>query len=923
MLVHDGQFVATLRASTHTQTDTITAQIGAMQATTHVEQITDLRPSLASGVVTLSLGKKRLDYDRPMQDFGRRGDHRDDRSSVRISGAGFATGATHGALLSGAYSTDHVLNQTASGASSLGCDTQVQDQRYIVYGDSSSYEAQAQFQDHLFLRLERDDNYALWGDYGTNEFAGPSQQFTALTREFHAFKANFQTGRVQTIGFYGSNVQGFQRDSLTPDGTGGYYFLSHRPLVYGSESITLELDDLTRPGTPLSVTPVARSTDYEIDYDRGTVLFRRPLQRTDVGLDGRVLARHVIATYQYQTTGKGTDVYGGRMQMHLNGGGLLGATLVRQNQGLRRFGLYGADFLLPLGAGGTIIGEAARSQNGSDVLGQVNGTAFRVEAQGKVGAVQMRAYARTVGTGFANDATTSFVPGQTRGGAQASLAVTPRTHLRAQVDYEADKGTAPTDPITLAGQLETGTTALPGPLVNNRLLSVSAGVEQQVGRADVSVDVINRRRQDFVHPDTVGGSSGQLETRFSLPLPPRLTLLAQSDVTLTRRPDAVEPDRSLVGVGYSVLPGVDLRLNQQFFGRGQFQGRRVTSSDTVVDRPWGDGSYTERFSITGGANGATMQQALGLGRRWTVAPGLRLDAAYERVGGALLGRTQAGPQSAQTYAPGQSAASLGINSAQSESMGLEYTKPSAYKASARLDNRTSAGGRNVVITAAAAGKVSASLTSLLDYEQAQASNPHLAALGRSVTLRAGLAYRDPQRDTWNALMRYEFRRNPAVTPDTLLVGSGAGSREQTFALEGIYAPQWQWEFYGKLALRESTSYLANDYVGSSRLTLAQTRATYRIHATMDILGEARWISEPGAGYGSRGAHLEAGYFLSPDLRLGLGYSFGRLDDRDFNGSQWSGGPTLALTAKVDQLFGGFGVQRAAFDPPASIKPAAK
>lgn len=48
-----------------------------------------------------------------------------------------------------------------------------------------------------------------------------------------------------------------------------------------------------------------------------------------------MLERRIVVTYQFQTTGKGADVFGGRLQMHLDGlgteGGLFGATFVRQN----------------------------------------------------------------------------------------------------------------------------------------------------------------------------------------------------------------------------------------------------------------------------------------------------------------------------------------------------------------------------------------------------------------------------------------------------------------------------------------------------------------------------------------------------------------------------------------------------------------
>lgn len=42
--------------------------------------------------------------------------------------------------------------------------------------------------------------------------------------------------------------------------------------------------------------------------------------------------------------------------------------------------------------------------------------------------------------------------------------------------------------------------------------------------------------------------------------------------------------------------------------------------------------------------------------------------------------------------------------------------------------------------------------------------------------------------------------------------------DHTFALETIYVPNWQWEFYGKYALRNSTSYLASDLAGASTVT---------------------------------------------------------------------------------------------------------
>ena len=454
-----GRFRAVLRAGVQAQTVRIRAALGGLEAFTSVEMTTHLRSSLATGVVDFRLGSRRSDYDRPLQDFI--SPDVSDASKLHGRTAVFATGKVGDYLFLGAYDSEHALNQTASGASSLGRDTQTREQPYPVYGDSSTAFALAQSRDNLALRLEHDQNYLMWGDYGTSEFAGRSQEFTAITRTFHALKANYQVGGLQATGFYGDNVQGFQRDTVAPDGTSGLYFLSHRPLVYGSESVFFELEDLNRPGTVLERTAPQRGVDYEIDYDRGTLLFHLPVLRTDVGPDGQALVRRIVTTYQYETGGGGTSVYGGRMQYGLVGGagraagGLLGVTFLRQNQGLQGFDLYGVDASLPLlGGRGRLIAEIAHSasRDSTGGTGNVTGSAYRLSAEASPArGVQVTAYLHSTGTGFSNDATTSFVPGQTRYGGEVATALSPTTRLRVQADHEDNKGVAPQPAATLAG----------------------------------------------------------------------------------------------------------------------------------------------------------------------------------------------------------------------------------------------------------------------------------------------------------------------------------------------------------------------------------------------------------------------------------------------------------------------------------------
>lgn len=303
----------------------ILAKISNLEAFTQIQFETNLRPSLVTGVVNLRLGRRGTDYYGSFREF-LPADH-DNGTQLDVDSAVFATGKIGDWLFTGAYNSDRPLNKDCNGNDHL-FRVQSCKQNYPVYGDDSKVEALTPSQDSLYLRFERsaripnaDPDFGMWGDYNTQEFARSSQEFTATNRQLHGFKANYNLGNLQVTGFYGNNVEGFQRDAIALDGTSGYYFLSRRLLVPGSENVFIELEELNRPGTMLKRQQLSRGADYEIDYDRGTLLFREPLLRTDVDNNGQVLVRRIVTTYQYESQGNGNNsIYGGRVQYNISRG---------------------------------------------------------------------------------------------------------------------------------------------------------------------------------------------------------------------------------------------------------------------------------------------------------------------------------------------------------------------------------------------------------------------------------------------------------------------------------------------------------------------------------------------------------------------------------------------------------------------------
>ena len=67
------------------------------------------------------------------------------------------------------------------------------------------------------------------------------------------------------------------------------------------------------------------------------------------------------------------------------------------------------------------------------------------------------------------------------------------------------------------------------------------------------------------------------------------------------------------------------------------------------------------------------------------------------------------------------------------------------------------------------------------------------------------------------------------------------------------------------------------------------------------------MRQSNSNFNEFGTLLELGYYMTPNLRLATGFSFGQATDIDFNGTRSRGGPYISISAKLDDLFG-FGKQ---------------
>jgi hypothetical protein len=940
--VKEGKFSAKLRATIDAQTVKIRATTLNLEGFTQAQFETSLRAGITTGVIDVRLGARGTDYYRNFRDFIPADGN--NSPSLSVTGQAFSTGKVGDWLFTGAYNSARSLNKSCGTENNLfrTITSATCDELYPVTGDASKVDVLTPSQDSVYAKFERSTGIAnslpdmvMWGDYNTSEFATKSQQFSATNRQLHGAKVNYNLGRnLQASAFYGDNVQGFQRDTIAPDGTSGYYFLSRRLTIGGSEQIAVETEELNRPGTVSKSEFLTRGTDYDVDYDRGTILLRRPLLRTSVDDRGNVMVNKIVATYQYYTPGASTNIFGGRLQYNLsrelNQESWLGTSLVQEQQGVRNFNLYGIDALIALSPTSNVTAEYAKSTNATSFDGRsVDGAAVRVEAQTKLSDnIQGRAFYRNAEAGFSNNATSSFVPGQSRYGADVTAKLSANTNVRLQVDRENNNGIAPAVLFpNLADVLAARSGAVPGTQLDNNLTTLTAGIQQKFGTATVDLDYVSRNREDRIAANNTGNSS-QMRSRLSVPVANNLTFNALNETALSSQQDTLYPNRTAFGLDWAAYQGVNVKLNQNFITGGQLANSAYTSLDIDANR-----KLASNTTVTGRYSLSPYQSvgAIGLQQGIVLAPGLKMDLAYERlIAGNTGGYTQtgAGQQFPQPYAPGQSGASVGLGSGNSYSVGVSYTDNPNYQANVKYEYRDSVNGSSSGINAGITGKVTPEFTALARYQQNAVANQVLSnssGLGSTSNLKLGLAYRNPVSDQINALLSYQYRRNPSTIPNDILPDAGSGSEDNTIAAEVIYAPNWQWELYGKYALRSGTTYLATNANASNSLSIGQLRATYRLGYSWDLVADGRIIRQPNQGYTETGLALELGYYLTPNLRLSGGYGLGRVDDPTIStGNRAASGAYLGFTIKVNELFNGFGLQK---DPPAqqqesAVKPLA-
>lgn len=423
---------------------------------------------------------------------------------------------------------------------------------YTLYGDSTAQGYDASSAEKLYLKLERDQFYALFGDYET----GLSQtQLSRYSRTLTGVKSEYRGEIVNFTGFASDTAQNFARDEIQGNGTSGLYRLTRGDIVINGEKIRIETRDRFRSEIIVESRQLQRHLDYDIDYSAGTVFFREPINSRDFNFNP------IFIVAEYETIGaadKELNV-GGRVGAQFFDGKLsAGASYVRDEASLGKTNLGGVDAKLKLTPDTELRVEGAKSDDQNATLNR-DGSAYLAEIEHHRGPFDALAYARRQAPGFGVNQQNAAESGTFKAGVDAQVRLSERVALQGQTYRQENLASRATRDVANA-RLE----------YRADLWGASAGAQFAQDEAITGEKAESRQA-------TVGANRSFFDKK--------LEVTAQGDLSLGGNNDSVDfPTRYQVGAAYAISDDVRLLAAHEITDGEAFDGSTTRLGLQVV--PW-------------------------------------------------------------------------------------------------------------------------------------------------------------------------------------------------------------------------------------------------------------------------------------------------------------------------------------------------
>lgn len=486
---------------------------------------------------------------------------------------------------------------------------------YTLFGDRTFQDQEAESRFPLYVKLERNTFQAVFGDFDTDL---SDTILGRYNRRLSGFKSVYEGENVSFSAFAAETNQGFNRQEIAADGTSGPYILDNAPLIRNSERIFVETRDRFRPNIIVNELPLTRFVDYDIDFDTGELIFRRPVNATDTGFNPNV----IVAEFETSAAVERNITAGGRVAARAFDGRVeVGATYVRE-EGDDTIAdavsqLVGVDITARLDQHTELHAEYARTRRDSAAeqnSGETDADALLIEVIRRQEALTVTGYYREDEAGFGLGQQSSATGGIRRFGAAATAEIGRAKKAASQsgashfVDGEAYREES----------LENG---------NSRTV-VEAAVRHEGPLFGASVGV--RSVSENLDADDNGPRRSHLLTSSLRKTFDQvgLTVSAAHEQPLGGDSDesTLFPQRTILGADKSIGNRATLNLRHEFLNGANASGQNTTVGVTV--QPWTGAQVTAATDFITQDSGRRLSATVGvdqtfrLSDNWTAGVGV-------------------------------------------------------------------------------------------------------------------------------------------------------------------------------------------------------------------------------------------------------------------------------------------------------------
>jgi uncharacterized repeat protein (TIGR01451 family) len=699
---------------------------------------------------------------------------------------------------------------------------------YPVYGDESSISRDAESARKLYIKVERDKSYLMFGDFNTDM---KEKELAAYTRAFNGVKGRWQTERVTALFFATKTERVRVVEEIAARGVSGYYYIAKQPLVEGSEKITLVTRDRVHADRVIAAKEQTRYNDYDINYEEGSLLFKTPLS----GYDSNFNPVFIRVEYESTASGEQNYIFGGTADVRITSRLTVGATKIIEQNGVKDYDLQGVNARFQVSKEIALSAEAAAS----DSPEHGEGYSYKMDLKGKIGErMAGKFYLIKMDRDFFNP-NSLINRGLEKYGFEVAYKLSPSGQFFSEVFHEEDG------------------------LTENKNRLYSAGYRKELDKFSLEAQLRRYEHHDPLQREDI--VSDAIKGKIKAQVYEKTTLTAEriQDVgDLTRQETTLGVDQKLgeKTTGYAKYKFGNLfteSLNPT--GEGYKSQIFLLGINTDITR---DTTIYSEYLVESAIGGKEDLAKIGMKNRWVVGKNLMANTSIEQV------RAIASNHKTKDYT-----ALTG---------GMEYLPRKDLKSTTRYEVRSASTETSHLFTQGLTWKFHKDMSLLFSekfsYQDGRGDTPDDKVRSEAVL---GLAYRPTAHDKLNAFFKLssKYIADDAQFPGIKAIINSA-------SLEGVQ----QLDKKSRLALKYAFKQVVENTPDSTYKTytdLVVGKITRDITEKWDasLIGRALHQYESKDILYSTG--FEVGYGAAENLWVSLGYNFKGLKEDKYSRSEYT------------------------------------